>query len=67
MKDKIMIHTAALGFHEVNKEEAINYVKKLLANSKLSRSCLIEYINNEKLKGTTVQELLGGKACLKKK
>ena len=24
-------------------------------------------INNEKLKGTTVQELLGGKACLKKK
>lgn len=62
MKNKtITIHTAALGWHEVSKEEAIKYIKKLLENSKLSISCLIEYINNEKLKGTTVQELLGAK------
>lgn len=61
MKDKIMIHTAALGWHEVSRYEAIVYIRKLISNSKMPRGCLIDYINEEKLKGTTVQELLGVK------
>ena len=59
--NKIMIHTAALGWHEVTNEDAVKFIGLMLKNSSMPKAQLVDYINENKLKGTTVQELLGVK------
>lgn len=56
-----MINTEALGWHEVTKKEAVKFVGLMLKNASMPKARLVNYINESKLKGTTVQELLGVK------
>ena len=58
--NQVMINTVALGWHEVDKSKAIRFVKLMLNQSAMSKRETVEYINKQKLKGTTVQKLLGG-------
>lgn len=57
----IEIKTSITGWHNVTKEIAQDFVKFLMKRiTTMQDKELIDYINSNKLKGITVQELLKG-------
>ena len=57
----VLINTVAKGWHEVDREHAQRFVELKIKKSNMPQESVIDYINQNKLSGITVKQLLRGK------